>query len=35
VDATNKGGTATVILPSIFASPGGVPIMVDGKVTGD
>ena len=35
VDASSKGGTATVILPCIFASPGGVPIMVDGKVTGD
>lgn len=34
VDAINKGGTATVTLPGVFASPGGLPIMVDGKVTG-
>ena len=25
---------ATATLPGVFASPGGVPIMVDGKVTG-
>jgi len=33
-DAINKGGPATATLPAVFASPGGVPIMVDGKVTG-
>ena len=34
VDAINKGGPASATLPGVFASPGGVPIMVDGKVTG-
>ena len=34
MEAINKGGMATVTLPGVFASPGGVPIMVDGKVTG-
>ena len=34
MDAINKGGSATITLPGVFASPGGVPIMVDGKVTG-
>jgi glc operon protein GlcG len=33
-DAINKGGPATGTLPGVFASPGGVPIMVDGKVIG-
>jgi len=33
-DAINKGSPATATLPGIFASPGGLPIMVDGKVTG-
>jgi glc operon protein GlcG len=33
-DVINKGGPATATLPGIFASPGGIPIMVDGKVTG-
>jgi uncharacterized protein GlcG (DUF336 family) len=33
-DVINKGGPATATLPGIFASPGGVPIMVDGKVIG-
>src|SRR5919201_616960 len=33
-DVINKGGPATATLPGVFASPGGVPIMVDGKVTG-
>jgi glc operon protein GlcG len=34
-DAINKGGSpATATLPGVFASPGGVPIMVGGKVTG-
>ena len=34
MEAINKGGIATATLPGVFASPGGVPIMVDGKVTG-
>jgi glc operon protein GlcG len=34
MDAINKGGPATATLPGVFAAPGGVPIMVDGKVTG-
>ena len=34
MDAINKGGPATATLPGVFASPGGVPIMVEGKVTG-
>jgi glc operon protein GlcG len=33
-DAINKGGPATATLPGVFASPGGVPMMVDGKVVG-
>jgi glc operon protein GlcG len=33
-DAINKGGPATATLPGVFASPGGVPIFVDGKITG-
>ena len=33
-DTINKGGPATATLPGVFASPGGVPIMTDGKVTG-
>lgn len=33
-DVINKGGPATATLPGLFASPGGVPIFVDGKVTG-
>ncbi|MGH6814067.1 MAG: GlcG/HbpS family heme-binding protein [Hyphomicrobiaceae bacterium] len=33
-DAINKGGPAIATLPGIFASPGGLPIMVDGKVAG-
>ena len=33
-DVINKGGPATATLPGVFASPGGVPIMADGKVTG-
>jgi glc operon protein GlcG len=33
-DAINKGSPATATLPGVFASPGGMPIMVDGKVTG-
>src|SRR5437763_2381324 len=34
MDVINKGGVATATLPGVFASPGGVPIMADGKVTG-
>jgi glc operon protein GlcG len=33
-DVINKGGPATATLPGVFASPGGLPIFVDGKVTG-
>jgi len=33
-DAINKGSPATATLPGVFASPGGLPIMVDGKVVG-
>jgi glc operon protein GlcG len=34
VDAIAKTGPATMTLPGVVASPGGVPIMVGGKVTG-
>ena len=34
MEGINKGGPATITLPNVFASPGGVPIMVDGKVIG-
>jgi glc operon protein GlcG len=34
LDAINKTGPATMTLPGVVASPGGVPIMVGGKVTG-
>ena len=34
MDTINKGGPATATLPGVFASPGGLPIMVDGKVIG-
>ena len=34
MDTINKGGPATATLPGVFASPGRLPIMVDGKVTG-
>lgn len=34
MDVINKGGPATATLPGVFASPGGLPIMADGKVTG-
>lgn len=34
MDVINKGGAATATLPGVFASPGGLPIMVDGRVTG-
>jgi glc operon protein GlcG len=33
-EVINKGSPATATLPGVFASPGGVPIMADGKVTG-
>jgi len=33
-DVINKGGPATATLPGVVASPGGVPIFVDGKITG-
>jgi uncharacterized protein GlcG (DUF336 family) len=33
-DAINKGSPSTATLGAIYASPGGVPIFVDGKVTG-
>jgi len=33
MEVINKA-PATATLPGVFASPGGVPIMVDGKVTG-
>ena len=33
-DVINKGGPATATLPGVFASPGGLPIMAEGKVTG-
>jgi uncharacterized protein GlcG (DUF336 family) len=33
-DVINKGSPATATLPGVFASPGGMPIFVDGKVTG-
>ena len=34
MDAINKGGPATATLPGVFASPGGVPIYVGGKIIG-
>ena len=33
-DVINKGGPATATLPGVFASPGGMPIMADGRVIG-
>jgi glc operon protein GlcG len=33
-DVINKGGPATTTLPGVFASPGGVPLFVDGKIIG-
>jgi glc operon protein GlcG len=33
-EVINMGSPATATLPGVFASPGGLPIMVDGKVTG-
>jgi glc operon protein GlcG len=34
LNAINKTGPATMTLPGVVASPGGVPIFVDGKVVG-
>ncbi len=34
MDVINKGGPATATLPGVVASPGGVPIFVDGKIIG-
>ena len=34
MEVINKGGPATGTLPGVFASPGGLPIMTDGKVIG-
>jgi uncharacterized protein GlcG (DUF336 family) len=34
MDVINKGSPATATLGGVYASPGGLPIMVDGKVTG-
>jgi glc operon protein GlcG len=34
VDAIAKTGPATMTLPGVTASPGGLPIFVDGKVVG-
>jgi glc operon protein GlcG len=34
MDAINKGSPATATLGGVYASPGGVPIFVDGKITG-
>src|SRR5437764_13627212 len=34
MDVINKNGPATATLPGVFASPGGLPIFVDGKVIG-
>ncbi len=34
MDTINKGGPATATLPGVFASPGGLPIMVGGNVVG-
>jgi len=33
-DAIKKGGPAVMTLPGVVASPGGVPIFVEGKVIG-
>jgi uncharacterized protein GlcG (DUF336 family) len=33
-DAINKGNPSVATLPAVVASPGGVPLMVDGKVIG-
>ena len=34
VDAIAKAGPSVMTLPGVVASPGGLPIMVDGRVTG-
>src|SRR3954453_8422493 len=34
MEVINKGGPATGTLPGVFASPGGLPIMAEGKVIG-
>jgi uncharacterized protein GlcG (DUF336 family) len=34
MEVINKGSPATATLPGVFASPGGLPIMADGKVIG-
>jgi glc operon protein GlcG len=34
MDAINKGSPATATLGGVYASPGGVPVFVDGKVIG-
>ena len=34
MEVINKGGPAVATLPGVFASPGGVPIFVGGKVIG-
>jgi len=34
LDAINKGGPATMTLPGVVASPGGVPVVVGGKIIG-
>ncbi|HWI15159.1 MAG TPA: heme-binding protein [Burkholderiales bacterium] len=34
VDAIAQGGPATLSLPGVVASPGGIPLMVNGKVIG-
>lgn len=34
VDAIAKGGPAVMTLPGVVASPGGIPIMVGGRVVG-
>ena len=34
MDVINKGGPATGTLPGVIGSPGGVPIVVGGKMVG-
>ena len=34
VDAIAKGGPAIMTLPGVIASPGGLPILIGGKVMG-
>jgi uncharacterized protein GlcG (DUF336 family) len=34
MDVINKGGPATATLGGVYASPGGIPLMADGKVIG-